>query len=140
MFFQPSGFTIEITNTNNSTVMVGVRVLVGSQSIERAPSYVEVFGRTVQVTCQRARWVDLPFTREESLNADKKFSLFCKLLYDILALMTGCSSGYFQRVLFYDTRHIISLYTIYSKDDYFLQSLNDPVHITQMIICHVLFK
>ena len=30
--------------------MVGVRVLVGSQSIDRAPTYLEVFGRTTQVT------------------------------------------------------------------------------------------
>ena len=31
-------------------MMVGVRVLVGSQSIDRAPTYLEVFGRTTQVT------------------------------------------------------------------------------------------
>ncbi|XP_052789588.1 E3 ubiquitin-protein ligase UBR4-like isoform X2 [Mya arenaria] len=73
---KPAGFTIEITNTNSTTVMVGARVSVGSQSVERAPAYLEVFGRTVQVSCTRARWVDIPFTREESLNADKKFSLF----------------------------------------------------------------
>ena len=30
--------------------MVGVRVLVGSQSIDRASTYLEVFGRTTQVT------------------------------------------------------------------------------------------
>jgi len=58
--------------------MVGVRCLVGSQSVERAPTYLEVFGRTTQVNCTRPRWVDLPFTREESLNADKKFTLFRK--------------------------------------------------------------
>jgi len=29
--------------------MVGVRVLVGSQSIDRAPSYIDVFGRTLPV-------------------------------------------------------------------------------------------
>jgi len=69
---------MEVTNSNSTTVMVGVRVLVGSQSIERAPTYIEVFGRTVQVTCLRARWMDLPFTRDESLNADKNFSFFCK--------------------------------------------------------------
>ncbi len=46
---KPSGFSIEIHNTNTNTVMMGVRVQVGSQAIERAPSYVEVFGRTVQV-------------------------------------------------------------------------------------------
>ena len=58
--------------------MVGVRVLVGSQSAERTPSYLEVFGRTTQVNLSRGRWFDLPFTREESLTADKKFNLFSK--------------------------------------------------------------
>lgn len=67
-----------MTNSNATTVMVGVRVFVGSQSVERAPTYLEVFGRTVQVQCVKPRWVDLPFTREESLNADKKFILFSK--------------------------------------------------------------
>ncbi|KAL5019292.1 hypothetical protein ScPMuIL_005014 [Solemya velum] len=50
---KPSGFTMEIINTNGSTVMVGVRVLVGSQSLERAPSYLEVFGRVTQVGRRR---------------------------------------------------------------------------------------
>ncbi|XP_052222057.1 E3 ubiquitin-protein ligase UBR4-like isoform X2 [Dreissena polymorpha] len=73
---KPAGFSMEITNTNNTTVMVGLRVFVGSQAVERAPTYLETFGRTVQVTCLRPRWVDVPFTKEESLNADKKFTLF----------------------------------------------------------------
>ncbi|XP_067662559.1 E3 ubiquitin-protein ligase UBR4-like [Haliotis asinina] len=73
---KPAGFTIELSNTNNTTVMVGVRVMVGSQSLERAPSYLEVFGRTTQVNVNRARWIDMAFTREESLTADKKFNLF----------------------------------------------------------------
>lgn len=73
---KPGGFSIEINNTNNCNVMVGVRVSVGNMSIERAPSFLEVFGRTVQVSVSRVRWHDLPFTREESLMADKKFTLF----------------------------------------------------------------
>ncbi|CAH1787172.1 unnamed protein product, partial [Owenia fusiformis] len=72
---KPSGFTIEVTNTTVSNVMVGIRVLVGSQSVERAPTYVEMFGRTVQVNVTKARWYDIPFAREESLQADKKFNL-----------------------------------------------------------------
>ncbi|XP_052722001.1 E3 ubiquitin-protein ligase UBR4-like isoform X2 [Crassostrea angulata] len=72
---KPFGFTVEITNTNSANVMLGCRVLVGTQSIERAPSYIEVFGRTTQVKVTRARWFDLPFTREESLTADKKFTI-----------------------------------------------------------------
>ncbi len=67
-------------NTNSAMTMVGVRVYVGSQAIERAPSYLEVFGRTVQIAITRARWFDLPFTREESLTADKKFTLFGKFI------------------------------------------------------------
>lgn len=31
-----------------------------------------------QVKVTRARWFDLPFTREESLTADKKITLHCK--------------------------------------------------------------
>ncbi|XP_069121893.1 E3 ubiquitin-protein ligase UBR4-like isoform X2 [Argopecten irradians] len=74
---KPGGFNIEINNTNAANVMVGCRVLAGSQNVQRAPSYLEVFGRTTQVNLtNRYRWFDLPFTREESLMADKKFTLF----------------------------------------------------------------
>ncbi|XP_074621519.1 E3 ubiquitin-protein ligase UBR4-like isoform X3 [Acropora palmata] len=73
---KPNGFNIEITNTNPGVVMVGVRILIGCQSLEKAPSFVEIFGRVIQLSLTRNRWFDLPFTREESLSADKKFSLF----------------------------------------------------------------
>nr|KAG5693182.1 hypothetical protein BaRGS_014072 [Batillaria attramentaria] len=66
-----AGFNVEISNSNTANVMVGLRVLVGTQSVDKAPSYLEIFGRTTQ-----ARWFDLPFTREESLTADKKVTLF----------------------------------------------------------------
>ncbi|XP_057678820.1 E3 ubiquitin-protein ligase UBR4 isoform X1 [Corythoichthys intestinalis] len=70
------GFTVEAVNNNSSMVMTGMRVQVGTQAIERAPSYVEVFGRTMQINLTRARWFDFPFTREEALQADKKLSIF----------------------------------------------------------------
>ncbi|XP_052093919.1 E3 ubiquitin-protein ligase UBR4-like [Mytilus californianus] len=73
---KPAGFTIEINNTNATNVMVGLRVQIGTQSIERVPSYLEIFSRSVPVTLTKARWYDLPFTREESLTADKKVTLF----------------------------------------------------------------
>lgn len=69
---------MEAVNNNSSMVMTGMRVQVGSQAIERAPSYVEVFGRTMQINLTRARWFDFPFTREEALQADKKLSIFSK--------------------------------------------------------------
>ncbi|KAL3872340.1 hypothetical protein ACJMK2_040271 [Sinanodonta woodiana] len=47
---KPAGFSIEISNTSPSTVMVGVRVLLGSPSLERSPSYLEVFGRSTRVS------------------------------------------------------------------------------------------
>lgn len=69
---------MEAVNNNSSMVMTGMRVQVGTQAIERAPSYVEVFGRTMQINLIRARWFDFPFTREEALQADKKLSIFSK--------------------------------------------------------------
>lgn len=70
-----SGFSIEITNSDTSSVIVGVRILVGSQDIQRAPSCIEVFGRNIPFALQRHRWFDIPLTKEESLQADKKLVL-----------------------------------------------------------------
>lgn len=39
---KPAGFSIEITNQDNSLVMTGVRIMLGTQDSQRAPSYVEV--------------------------------------------------------------------------------------------------
>lgn len=78
---QPNGFNIEISNSNPRVVMVGVRIQIGCQSVEKAPSFVEIFGRVIQLVITRNRWVDLAFTREESLSADKKFSLFSMCLH-----------------------------------------------------------
>lgn len=75
---QPGGFTVEVVNNNNAMVMTGMRVQVGTQAIERAPSYIEIFGRTMQLNMTRSRWFDFPFTREEALQADKKLSIFSK--------------------------------------------------------------
>lgn len=77
---QPGGFTIEVTNNNSTMVMTGMRIQIGTQAIERAPSYLEIFGRTMQLNLTRARWFDFPFTREEALQADKKLTFFSKSL------------------------------------------------------------
>ena len=77
---QPGGFTIEITTNNSTMVMPGMRIQIGTQAIERAPSYIEIFGRTMQLNLSRSRWFDFPFTREEALQADKKLNLFSESL------------------------------------------------------------
>ena len=49
--FQMSGFSVEVSNNQHkNTVMVGVRVLLGSRSLDRAPSTIECFGRLMQVS------------------------------------------------------------------------------------------
>ncbi|XP_069096233.1 E3 ubiquitin-protein ligase UBR4 isoform X5 [Pleurodeles waltl] len=73
---KPGGFTVEVTNNNTAMVMTGMRIQIGSQAIERAPSYIEMFGRTMQLNLTRSRWFDFPFTREEALQADKKLTIF----------------------------------------------------------------
>lgn len=67
-----NGFSIEVFNNDSSVVMVGIRILVGSQDPQRVPSYIEMFGRSIPVYGSRVRWYDVPFTREESLTADRK--------------------------------------------------------------------
>ncbi|RWS17081.1 E3 ubiquitin-protein ligase UBR4-like protein [Dinothrombium tinctorium] len=73
---KPGGFTIEVYNNDPSMVMVGVRILLGTQDINKAPSCIDLFERSVRVYLTRSRWFDFPFTREESLSADKKLSIF----------------------------------------------------------------
>ena len=72
---RPGGFTLEVANTDSSNVLVGLRVLLGTQDITRVPSTLEVFGRTTHVTLTRPRWIELPFTREESIQANNKVLL-----------------------------------------------------------------
>ncbi|ESN92600.1 hypothetical protein HELRODRAFT_189522 [Helobdella robusta] len=74
---KPSGFSMEVWNDTSATnVLVGIRVMVGFQSIDRAPSHIEVFNRTIPTTnLTRQRWYDIPFTREESISAEKYFTI-----------------------------------------------------------------
>lgn len=66
-------FSIEVMNNDATMVMAGIRVNVGTQDVGRAPGYIEIHGRTLQmVPITRSRWFDFPFTREESLQSDKK--------------------------------------------------------------------
>ena len=74
---RPGGFTLEVANTDSSNVLVGLRVLLGTQDLTRVPSTLEVFGRTTHVTLTRPRWIELPFTREESIQANNKVQLNC---------------------------------------------------------------
>ncbi|KAK2587956.1 hypothetical protein KPH14_004040 [Odynerus spinipes] len=69
------GFNVEVTNNDAILVMTGIRVLLGNQDIQRAPLYVVVFGRSIRTTLTRSRWFDIPLTREESLQADKKLTI-----------------------------------------------------------------
>ena len=48
---KPGGFTMEVHNLiPGTTVMVGIRMMVGCRSLERAPSSAEIFGRTHPVS------------------------------------------------------------------------------------------
>ncbi|OTF83357.1 hypothetical protein BLA29_000261, partial [Euroglyphus maynei] len=63
---KPNGFSITITQTGSfDLVMAGVRVNLGVCDPARAPTSIEVFGRTIWVAVNRHRWFDIPFTRSE---------------------------------------------------------------------------
>jgi len=63
---------LEATNNDKNHVVVGVRILLGTQDINKVPSFIEICGRSLQVNLTRSRWFDFPLTREESIQVDKK--------------------------------------------------------------------
>ncbi|KAI8429562.1 hypothetical protein MSG28_000184 [Choristoneura fumiferana] len=67
-----TGFSLEIINSDPNMVICGIRVLLGSQDVARTPTYIEVLRRTIPSVVLRNRWFDMPLTREESLQSDKK--------------------------------------------------------------------
>ncbi|CAF1683808.1 unnamed protein product, partial [Adineta ricciae] len=72
------GFTLEVINKDSDNmVMTGVRIHVGSYSMDKCPQYFEVFGRTIYTnSSQGPRFYDICLTREESIQAEKKFNIF----------------------------------------------------------------
>lgn len=67
-----NGFNLEVTNNDPSMVVVGIRVLLGTQSVAQTPSFIEVFDRYINIQLTKYRWFDIPFTKEETLLADRK--------------------------------------------------------------------
>lgn len=70
-----NGFTLDVINNDSQMVVTGFRILVGSQSIQRAPMIVSVHGRSISTMTTRPRWFDFPLTWNESLHSDKKLSI-----------------------------------------------------------------
>uniref|UniRef100_A0A182SZU9 E3 ubiquitin-protein ligase UBR4-like domain-containing protein n=1 Tax=Anopheles maculatus TaxID=74869 RepID=A0A182SZU9_9DIPT len=70
-----NGFTLEVSNNDPNMVITGVRIQIGSQDVTKAPQRVTILGRSVTTVATRARWFDIPLTREESLQSDKKLSI-----------------------------------------------------------------
>uniref|UniRef100_A0A182RFY8 UBR-type domain-containing protein n=1 Tax=Anopheles funestus TaxID=62324 RepID=A0A182RFY8_ANOFN len=70
-----NGFMLEVTNNDPNMVMTGVRIQIGSQDVTKAPQRVTILGRSVTTVATRARWFDIPLTREESLQSDKKLTI-----------------------------------------------------------------
>lgn len=73
---KPNGFTLEVTNNDPNTVMTGIRVLLGTQDASKAPQSITILGRVINTPSPRPRWFDIPLTREESLQSDKKINIF----------------------------------------------------------------
>lgn len=70
-----NGFTLEITNNDPNTVITGIRVAIGGQDPLRTPQSVTILGRIINTIATKSRWFDIPMTREESLQSDKKLSV-----------------------------------------------------------------
>jgi hypothetical protein len=76
-----------VKNCNPAVAMVGMRVLVGCQAIDKAPAFLEVFGRAIDVEIKRNRWFDIAFAREEIIATDGTITLTCKKCLDTLMIL-----------------------------------------------------
>lgn len=70
-----NGFQIDITSNDESSLICGVRIELGKHSVQKAPTYFEVFGRRQMVNVTRVRWFDFPFSREETVAANNRISI-----------------------------------------------------------------
>lgn len=72
------GFRLEIINTSESNrmLLMGCRIMCGSNSLEKSPTYFEVMNRKIPVKLSRARWFDICLSKEEAFIADNKLSIF----------------------------------------------------------------
>lgn len=74
---------ISVFNSFFKQVIVGIRIQIGNQDAQRAPQNVTILGRTIPTPVRRARWFDIPLTREESLQSDKKLSIHFGKSHDV---------------------------------------------------------
>lgn len=77
---RPNGFRLDLTNnqpdSGNRLILMGCRLLVGVNSVDRAPKYVDILDRRVNIgKVSHAKWIDVCLTREEALICDNKISL-----------------------------------------------------------------
>lgn len=72
---KPSGFSIDVINNDVNMVICGIRIQVGSLDLTKTPSSIEIFGRVIQINPQTPRWYDIPLTREESLQTEKRLTI-----------------------------------------------------------------
>jgi hypothetical protein len=86
-----TGFTLEIRNTSDSgrSLLMGCRLLLGTHSLERVPTYLQVLGRHLPVKLQRQRWLDICLSREEALLADNSLSIHIGPSADTLRHVTA---------------------------------------------------
>jgi hypothetical protein len=64
-----------VHNSNHTSVVVGVRVLLGNAQPSAIPATITLFGRSVATQESQRRWYDLPFTPAESVVGAKQFNL-----------------------------------------------------------------
>ena len=72
-----ASFTLEVMNKEPENMVI--TVYVGSDAMDKLPQHLEYFGRTVPVNHRHGPSIvvyDLCLTREESIQAEKKFSIF----------------------------------------------------------------
>ena len=76
-----SSLNLVVSNSNDSNVIVGVRILLGNAAPAAIPAAMTLFGRTVTIhedtahEKNQSRWWDIPFTPAESVVGTRQFNI-----------------------------------------------------------------
>lgn len=70
-----TGFQLEIVNNDLTNVICGLRIELGKRSVDKSPTYFEIFGRRQMVNLTRGRWYDFSLSRDETLTAGNKLTI-----------------------------------------------------------------
>ncbi|CAF1089325.1 unnamed protein product [Brachionus calyciflorus] len=132
----------QITNFTeaNRMLLTGCRIMCDINSIEKSPSYFEIFGRRINAKLNRSRWFDVCLSRDEAFIADNKLVLTFGSISDLLEPLNETDSSLIEKSA-WDEIRLVGLRTLsilLSKSKYQRSGTETCNFIIQNLLSHLI--